>query len=617
MQTINLIQGSPEWHQHRATHYNASDAPAMLGESPYKTRTELVKQYATGIVPDVAPAVQRRFDDGHRFEELARPLAEKIIGETLFPVTGVLEGTKFSASFDGLNMLEDTAFEHKSLNDTLRNSRWDEGNGWHLPLHHQIQMEQQCMVSGCKLVLFMASKWDSEGNLIEKRHCWYAPDTDLRARIIAGWAQFEKDVETYRANPPAETVKVQAEAVASLPAVAVQLNGKLAVVSNLDKFGDALRTFVERIPTKPTTDQEFANAEAACKTLKQAEDALDAAEAGALAQISDVELLRRTVADLKNIARTARLATEKLVKAEKENRKAQIVTDAQKVLANRIAQINAALAAPARIQMVLGNFGESIKGLKSFDSMQDKVAGQLAAEIAAVENAALKLSNNRAYLLDKDGNDWIFLFADFNTVGTKDSEDFQALAALRIGQHKQAEAARLEAGRERIRQEEAAKLRQEQEAKKKSEAEAEREADANRNGPSSITSQPPVHAGTDLFGNDALSQPASPTRGKYRMAGYTPPTAAELAATDIVDAEITSIEDDGSRIKLGQINSLIAPYFATTADGLSKLGFAHVDTDKNAKLYRECDVPAILTAAIRKLEEIRTQVQEQPPAMAA
>jgi putative phage-type endonuclease len=118
MKTVDLIQGSPEWHAHRAQHWNASDAPAMLGVSPYKSRAELLRERATGISQEFDAATQRRFDDGHRFEALARSLAEQIIGDELFPVTGV--NGRFSASFDGLTMLEDTAFEHKSLNDELR-----------------------------------------------------------------------------------------------------------------------------------------------------------------------------------------------------------------------------------------------------------------------------------------------------------------------------------------------------------------------------------------------------------------------------------------------------------------------------------------------------------------
>ena len=50
---------------------------------------------------------------------------------------------------------------------------------------------------------------------------------------------------------------------------AVQLQGSLAVVSNLPKFGEALRLFIDRMVPKPSTDQEFADAEAECKTLKK------------------------------------------------------------------------------------------------------------------------------------------------------------------------------------------------------------------------------------------------------------------------------------------------------------------------------------------------------------
>ena len=194
MKIYELIQGSPEWHAHRATHFNASDAPAMMGCSPYKTRTQLLHEMHTGLTPDVDAATQRRFDDGHRFEALARPRAEEIIGEDLYPVVGS-EG-KLSASFDGLTADDATAFEHKTLNAELHkafNSMTTINPAPIAPKDHQnclalmyrVQMEQQCMVSGATRVLFMASKWDSD-DLVEERHCWYTPDAELRAALVAG-----------------------------------------------------------------------------------------------------------------------------------------------------------------------------------------------------------------------------------------------------------------------------------------------------------------------------------------------------------------------------------------------------------------------------------------------
>lgn len=476
MQIVNLVQGSPEWHAHRAQHFNASDAPAMMGASSYRTRSELIKELATGITPEVDAVTQRRFDDGHQFEALARPLAEEIIGEELSPCVGTRG--KYSASFDGLTFMNDVAFEHKTLSKRLAEAMHDGCTGADLPLEYQIQMEQQAMVSGCERILFMASRWSidgySGGEYVpdDYRHCWYTPNPELRAQILAGWEQLEKEVAAYDGGA-APAPPVVATPMESLPAVAVQIQGALAVVSNLPAFGDALRAFIERIPSKPATDQEFADTEQACKALKKAEEALESAEEGALAQISDVELMRRTVADLRNLARTTRLAKEKLVTAEKEARRAAIVTDAQADLDQHVAALNQRLGANW-LPRVAGGFGEVIKGKKSLSNMQDAVAVALTNAKHGSNLLASRLETNRQHLV-QDGTDWIALFADFATVGAKAPEDFQALAALRIGQHKQAEAQRLEAELARIRAEEEAKAKREAEAKVKAELDQQRQ----------------------------------------------------------------------------------------------------------------------------------------------
>jgi len=53
LETVELVQGSKEWHAHRSTHFNASDAPAMMGCSAYKTRTQLLHETHTGMAPDM------------------------------------------------------------------------------------------------------------------------------------------------------------------------------------------------------------------------------------------------------------------------------------------------------------------------------------------------------------------------------------------------------------------------------------------------------------------------------------------------------------------------------------------------------------------------------------
>jgi putative phage-type endonuclease len=436
MKTHELIQGSPEWHAYRAEHFNASDAPAMLGLSPYKSRSELLHEMATGQVKVVDAGTQRRFDDGHRFEALARPLAEKIIGEGLYPVTG--SNGKLSASFDGLTIGEDTAFEHKSLNESLRYTPWDEGNGDHLPEHYRAQMEQQLLVSGAERVLFMASKWEGD-ELVEERHCWYASDPAMSARIVSGWGQFAKDLEAY--VPPEVIIPAKATPQLGLPAVTIQVTGSIALVDNLGSFGNALTAYIERINKKPESDQDFADLEATVKTLKNAEEALDAAESGALAQTDSIDAMRKAVALYRETARTNRLLIEKLVKAEKENRRTAIVTEGANELAAHIAELNKRIGKPYMPSINADLMGV-IKGLKSLDSMKDKIATEVARCKIAANEAAVRIQANLEHLAEF--SDYAASFPDVATLVHKDFDDFTAVVALRVNAAKE-EAAKREA----------------------------------------------------------------------------------------------------------------------------------------------------------------------------
>ena len=445
MKTQTLLQGSPEWLAYRAQHFNASDAPAMMGCSPYKTRAALLRELHTGLAPDVDVATQKRFDNGHRAEALARPLAEKIVGEDLYPVTGS-EG-RLSASFDGLTLDETQGFEHKALNaelkaafDLMLREQFgdDVADCRLLPIYHRVQMEQQLHVSGAERILFMTSEWDAEGNLVEERHVWYYPDDELRGQILAGWAQFERDLAAYVPAPRAE--EVVAETLETLPSVSVRMDGALAVQSNLPAFGAALRAFVERVPKRPSTDQEFADADAACKALKRAEEALDAAEANALASLSDVEAMRRMVAEFRNLARETRLASEKMVERRKLEIKEQAVLAARQALDLHIAVVNAEIA-PMRIQPVAADFAGAIKGKRSVASMQDALDTTLAAaKIAADTQGRAIRANVTAFNERAAGLE--FLFADLGALVHKPADDFVTLVDARIATHRAAEAER-------------------------------------------------------------------------------------------------------------------------------------------------------------------------------
>ena len=456
MKTVDLIQGSQLWHAHRAQFFNASDAPAMMGFSPYKTRSQLLQERATGITPEVDAGTQRRFDDGHRFEALARPLAEQIIGDDLYPVTGT--NGNLSASFDGLTLMNDTAFEHKSLNEALRYD-WDEGNGYHLPKHYQVQMEHQLMVSGAERVLFMATRWQGE-ECIERRHCWYASDPQLRAQIVAGWAQFAEDLKAY--VPSARAEVVVAEPVQSLPSVSVVVSGEISIKDNFKAFEVAVRDFLDhRLIRAPKTDQDFATLDHQIKAMKGAEAALDAAEGQMLAQIQTVDQAKKTKDMLAKLVRDNRLMAEKLLSSEKERRRGEIVAVGVTGLREHISALNARLGKPY-MPAVQADFGGVIKGKKNLASMEDAVSTELArAKIEASGIADRIQANLKAFdALDADP----MLFADHAQLVLKAPDDFQAVVTSRIAAHKAKEQARLDAERERIRTEESAKLKREQDA---------------------------------------------------------------------------------------------------------------------------------------------------------
>ena len=422
MEILNLTQGAPEWHAHRAQSDNASDAPAMLGESAYKSRSALLTERATGISAEIDAGTQRRFDDGHKYEALARPLAEKIIGEELFPVTGVLG--QLSASFDGITMDEKICWEHKTLNLALRNIQ----DSAQLPIMYRIQMEQQLLISGAEKCLFSATKWDGE-ELVEEVHVWYEPDLALRQRIVDGWAQFHKDLENW--VPVVHVEKPKSETTRQLPALAVQIKGEVAL-SNLPQFKAAADTFIASIKTDLTSDQDFAEAEADVKFLGEAEKELEVAKKIALGQTVDINELMVTIDAIKESMRQKRLALEKLVKDKKEQIKLDIVRGGESALADHLKQINEELA-PIAIK-IQANFGAAIKGKRTLASLHDAVDTELSRVKIEADQQAMVVRKNMALLSGHKGYEG--LFADIASLALQPNDAFSAIVENRIAAEK-------------------------------------------------------------------------------------------------------------------------------------------------------------------------------------
>lgn len=458
MQFHNLQQGSAEWRAHRARHLNASDAPAMMGCSPHMSRTELIRQLALGIEREFSDYVQRRvLDKGHTFEAHARPVAEQIMGEELAPI--VATNGRFGASFDGQTMTGERSWEHKRLNAALREAMVEGCTGADLPMMYQVQMEHQAMVAdGTEQVLFTASDWDDDGNLIEARHCWYTPNPQLRAQIVAGWDQLCEDVAAY-VPPAVSTVeKIVAEPVEALPAPAVQVSGQIALIDNFKPFGQRLREFLDsKLIREPKTDEDFVNLDAQIKSMKAWREDLKGAKAQMLAQVEPIDQATKTADMLDKLLQQNCAMAESLLKDEKERRRGEIVAGGVAALQQHVTGLNARLGKPYMpLQAHSADFGGAIKGMRSLGSMEDAVSTLLAKSKIAANETFERVMANLTTLREKAANH-AFLFADTAQLVLKAEDDLAAIVSSRISEHQAAEAKKEEEQRARIAAEEKAK----------------------------------------------------------------------------------------------------------------------------------------------------------------
>lgn len=468
-ETHTLTQGDEAWHAHRTNTYNASDAGTALGINPYKSRGDLIRELATGITKEIDAGTQRRFDDGHRFERLARSIAEQIIGEDLSPTTVSIAvpglSRRLSASLDGATFGTGENWEHKTLSASLL-SALDRGE---IPEQYHAQMEQAMMINGAHHCLFMASKFDDSDQLTEERHLWYESNPELRAKIIAAWKQIEADVTEYsHIEPAAQTV---AERPAELPALDIQIVGNV-VASNLAQWRDVVKDRIAAINTNLTTDQEFSDAKAMVKFLDDGEKRIELVKSQVLAQAVDINAVLSAMDEIKETMRAKRLGLDKTVKAREESIKIEIMQAGKDALAAHIAGLNKRLA---KVQMppLSADFAAAIKGKRNLESMRGAVADLVAAKKIESNEIADRIQINLIALAAVEAH--AFMFNDFAQLVLKSPDDLALVIKSRIQDHVVAEERRIAAETARIRAEEEAKATAKAKAEQE-EAERQRKA---------------------------------------------------------------------------------------------------------------------------------------------
>ncbi len=602
MMIHNLIQGSPEWKAYRARHLNASDAAAMLGCSPYKTRAELLREMHTGLAAEVDVGTQMQFNNGHRVEALARPLAEEFIGEDLYPITG--SQGRLSASFDGLTLDESTGFEHKALNGALRavfaaiatiGPADDAAPGRLLPIHHRVQMEQQLLVSGAERILFMTSAWTGDGELIEERRCWYYQDAELRCAITDGWHQFDIDLAAYTL-PESPAPAPVGKAPETLPALHIEVTGAVTA-SNLVEFKATALAAIRSVNRNLQTDRDFADADKAIKWCADVEARLKAAKEHALGQTASIDALFKALDDIAAESKAVRLDLGKVVDRRKVERKEEAIAAARHALGAHYGALNAELA-PASLPVPPVDFAGAIRGLRSIDSMQDALDTVLAKSKIEADIAARRIRVNQA-TFKAQATGFEFLFRDLGQLVHKEVEDFTSAIHARITEHQKE---RLDS---ELKARIDARIRQLRDALTACAGMTATQIEAKR---MAVMGTEPSE---DLYGErmgEAVklrSQVLVALGEQHQVAVQREKAALDTsvavvaaaaqapAATPVFAPAQRAPATEPPSLRLGQINERLG--YIVNADLLGRMGFA-AHSDRAAKLYREGDFAAICAA---------------------
>ncbi|WP_067097869.1 lambda-exonuclease family protein [Marinomonas atlantica] len=437
MKLVNLIQGTQEWHDFRATKFTASDAAAMLGLSPYKTRTQLLDEKATGYTEEVTPAKQALFDKGHAAEAAAREILEEDSGYEFYPVTGVSEEyDRMAASFDGQTFNETSIFEHKLWNQKLADFIAEHED---LPETHWPQVEHQLYVSGSCLCAFIVSD-GTKDNWIELE---YESKPERMQAVIDAWRQFEIDLATHK--PAEKKAPVVADLIKDLPAINFNLDKQaLTITSNIELYKQQAQELVEQSKKKLETDQEFANAESRNKIFKQAESGIDSAISSVQGQIEDVDMFIKDLKSIQELIRQARLNSEKQVKFRKDEIKKDLIVKGKEKLNSYIAEQSEALEIP--LPAFNADFAGALKGKRTIDSCNNAIEAELTRAKADVQAVYLRAKDNKALAKRELGADLVAaLLPDLVQLVLKEKDDFAMTVKARLSDYKarQEEQARL------------------------------------------------------------------------------------------------------------------------------------------------------------------------------
>lgn len=155
-----MEQNTKEWHELRKNHIGASDAPVIMGVSPWRTPYQLWQE-KLGIGQAQVETGAMRY--GKQMEEPARQAYEKYTGNLVSPEVIFHPTKKFMmASLDGLSFDRSIAVEIKTSNaDDHQHAK----NG-RIPDKYYPQVQHQLACLGINMLHYFSYR-DGEGVIVE------------------------------------------------------------------------------------------------------------------------------------------------------------------------------------------------------------------------------------------------------------------------------------------------------------------------------------------------------------------------------------------------------------------------------------------------------------------
>lgn len=304
---VNYKQGSDEWHKHRAEHFNASDAGAMMGVSPFKSRNDLLRELKTGEKKKVTDFQQQMFDLGHEVEAIKRKEFELDEGVEFYPVT--VRDSRYSASMDGVNVFDGSnlGWEHKYCAKSDKN--YELALQGEIPEHYRWQLDHQIMVSGVERIAFWVTRNDRQ----DTAKIMYQRNDDRIKQLLGAWEDFAIELEHYEASEEIAQVATEAPyAMPVLPAITANVFGEVKD-DTVDLYYKESMNFLSKVNRSLKTDQDYVDADEVIKFCKENEKRVETAKDAILMAVPDIGYLMSTLELTADEFRTVRLDLNKKV----------------------------------------------------------------------------------------------------------------------------------------------------------------------------------------------------------------------------------------------------------------------------------------------------------------